>query len=65
MPVFVRVTLLVAAAIVALVVLLFLVKILFVAAIIAGLVIGGTFIVSRLRHRIGAGPGRWTALPPR
>jgi hypothetical protein len=51
MPVFVRLTLAVAAALIAFFVLLFVLKVLVIAAIVSALVIGVGFLVSRFRRR--------------
>jgi FtsH-binding integral membrane protein len=51
MPLFVRIFLIVAAALLAFAVLAFLIKILFVAAVIAALVVGGMVVVGAFRRR--------------
>ena len=55
MPLFVRIFLLIAAALVAFAVLAFLIKILVVAAVLAALVVGGLMVVGAFRRRL---PGR-------
>ncbi len=55
MPLFVRVTLIVTAGLVALVILGFLLKLLVVAAVIAAVVVAATLIARRLRGRFNTG----------
>ena len=54
MALFVRLTVTVAVAIVAIVALFFVLKIIVVAAIVAGIAIGAAWLFSRLRRRFGS-----------